>query len=406
MTRNPSETARVHELAYPIDTHLDSVSLSAFAGFDFWKGDWVPTRRQGLVRFLKWISPKGKNKPINEHVSGPDFMAGGYGGACFSAHGILENILPGLWSDPWDRWIEHVDYVQKIIAGSKGKMSIARSPDDVEYLRKNGKRAAILSVEGGHLLGPLGKQTQRERLNRLGQLGDAGAAYVTLNHYCHTDIAMAGYRALNPWRRTKICGLSPFGDQFVKACISNGILVDLTHTNTLGITAVCKICRDAKVPVLASHAASRTLTRDGNPDRSAHLKRGLEDEAIAEIVSTGGCISVILAPYFLKHRKLPDGTIDRDATLAFVVAYYERLASLIKQVSGVADPWQHLSFGSDFDGGISSIPMEMQSGADLPKLTAAMLQAGWPEERIVNVYSGNFLRVWRAAQEVSGPKPA
>ncbi|UDI80846.1 membrane dipeptidase family protein [Xanthomonas citri pv. mangiferaeindicae] len=55
---------------------------------------------------------------------------------------------------------------------------------------------------------------------------------------------------------------------------------------------------------------------------------------------------------------------------------------------------EHLSFGSDFDGGISSLPTGMRSGADLPKLTQAMLDAGWPTQRIVDVYSGNFLRIW------------
>ncbi|AZR22278.1 membrane dipeptidase [Xanthomonas vasicola] len=59
----------------------------------------------------------------------------------------------------------------------------------------------------------------------------------------------------------------------------------------------------------------------------------------------------------------------------------------------VEDPWKHLSFGSDFDGG-SSLPTGMRSGADLPKLTQAMMDAGWPTQRIIDVYGGNVLRAW------------
>ncbi len=36
----------------------------------------------------------------------------------------------------------------------------------------------------------------------------------------------------------------------------------------------------------------------------------------------------------------------------------------------------------------------MRSGADLPKLTQAMMDAGWPTQRIIDVYGGNFLRAW------------
>lgn len=87
-----------------------------------------------------------------------------------------------------------------------------------------------------------------------------------------------------------------------------------------------------------------------------------------------------------------------DADLPFIVSYYERLAALIDDMRVTENPWKHLSFGSDFDGGIPSIPIGMRSGADLPRLTACMLQAGWPAHRIIDVYSENFLRVWSGAK--------
>lgn len=39
----------VHALAYPVDTHLDSLYLSRLGGFDFWKGDWKAHRRSLIL---------------------------------------------------------------------------------------------------------------------------------------------------------------------------------------------------------------------------------------------------------------------------------------------------------------------------------------------------------------------
>lgn len=187
-----------HRTLYPIDTHLDSVSLSLFAGYDFWEGDWKATRNRALLWIIRSLFPKGIHKPLYGHVSGRDFLQGGYGGACFSAHGLLENLVPAFLLNPWNKWNDHIGYVEEIVASSCGILEIARSSKQVEQLQENGIRSAILSVEGAHILGPPGARSQKLRLNRLKVLADAGVAYLTLNHYCNTDISEAGYRPLNP----------------------------------------------------------------------------------------------------------------------------------------------------------------------------------------------------------------
>ncbi|WP_197433823.1 membrane dipeptidase [Agrobacterium vitis] len=385
----------LHTLAYPIDTHLDSLFLSRLAGYDFWKGDWKAHRRSLVVWLIRKTSPRGRNRPLSEHVSGPDFLEGGYGGACFSAHALWENLIPAPFLDPWKNWVAHQRYVEDVVDQSQGRMRLARNAKEVRAAQAVGKRCAILSMEGAHMLGPGGVKSQALRLDRLGEIARAGAAYLTLNHFSHTDISEAGYAPVNPWRKIEGGGLSAFGRQVVERCIDVGLLVDVTHTSTQGILDACEICVRRHVPAFASHGASRTVTRGGEERPSRHLDRALSDEAIRAIVRTGGCISVILAPYFLQNRYLADGKPDMDADIAFVIGYYEAFAQLIASMEIVEDPWKHLSFGSDFDGGISSLPTGMQSGADLPKLTEAMVAAGWPEQRIIDVYSGNFLRVWQ-----------
>ncbi|KPN08214.1 dipeptidase [Xanthomonas arboricola] len=384
----------VHALAYPVDTHLDSLYLSRLGGFDYWKGDWKAQRRSLILWLMSKTSPRGRNQPLMYHVSGPDFLAGGYGAACFSAHALWENLFGAPFLDPWNNWVEHQRYVEEMVVASKGRMRLARSAAELRAVRAEGLCCAILSLEGAHMLGPRGVRSQALRLERLDIAARAGAAYVTLNHFSHTDISQAGYAPLNPWRGIEGAGLSEFGRKVVERCIDAGLLVDLSHTSSQGVLDACAICIRRNVPAFASHAASRSVTRGAETRPSRHLDRGLDDAAIRAIVQTGGCISVILAPYFLQHAYLADGKPNMDADLAFVVGYYEAFARQIAAMGIVEDPWKHLSFGSDFDGGISSLPTGLRSGADLPRLTQAMMDAGWPTQRIVDVYSGNFLRVW------------
>lgn len=387
----------IHKRAYPIDTHLDSLYLSRLSGYDFWRGDWKANKRSSVVWLIRKTAPKGKNKPHSEHVSGPDLIKGGYGGACFAAHALWENLIPSPWLDPWQSWLEHLRYVQQVVRDSNGLLRLVRSPEDVRKAKADGVKCAILAAEGAHILGPQGPKHHTLRLERLSQLADAGAAYLTLNHFSHTDMSQAGYAALNPWRKNERAGLTDFGKRCVERCFDLGLLVDVSHTANQGILDTCTLAQRRNIPVFASHAASRTITNGNETRPSRHLDRTFSDEAIRAIVQTGGCISVILAPYFLKHSYLENGQPDMDVNLAFVVRYYEKLATLIGSMNITEDPWKHLSFGSDFDGGISSIPTGMQSGADLTKLTQSMLEAGWPEQRIIDVYSENFLRVWERA---------
>ncbi|WP_311239988.1 MULTISPECIES: membrane dipeptidase [unclassified Xanthomonas] len=384
----------VHALAYPVDTHLDSLYLSRVGGYDFWKGDWKAHRRSLILWLMNKTSPRGRNQPLMHHVSGPDFLAGGYGGACFSAHALWENLVAVPFFDPWKNWVDHRRYVEAMVEASRGRLRLARSAAELRAIRAEGLCCAILSLEGAHMLGPRGSRSQALRLERLGTAAKEGAAYLTLNHFSHTDISQAGYAALNPWRMIEGAGLSEFGRQVVERCIAVGLLVDLSHTSSQGVIDACEICVQRNVPAMASHAASRSITRGTETRPSHHIERGFDDAAIRAIVQTGGCISVILAPYFLQHAYLADDTPNMDADLAFVIGYYEAFARLIAGMGIVEDPWKHLSFGSDFDGGISSLPIGMRSGADLPRLTQAMLDAGWPIQRIVDVYSGNFVRIW------------
>jgi membrane dipeptidase len=65
----------------------------------------------------------------------------------------------------------------------------------------------------------------------------------------------------------------------------------------------------------------------------------------------------------------------------------------IAKVAGI----DHVGLGSDFDG-IPSSPEGMDSAADLPKITAALMARGYSAEDCRKILGGNFLRFFREVQ--------
>jgi membrane dipeptidase len=57
--------------------------------------------------------------------------------------------------------------------------------------------------------------------------------------------------------------------------------------------------------------------------------------------------------------------------------------------------------GSDFDGVSGATPQGIDSAADLPKITQALLDRGYSADDIHKMLGGNVLRVFREAERVS-----
>ena len=55
----------------------------------------------------------------------------------------------------------------------------------------------------------------------------------------------------------------------------------------------------------------------------------------------------------------------------------------------------HVGFGADFDGA-ESFPLGINSVADYPKITAALVKRGYSSSDITKMLGGNFIRVLKA----------
>jgi membrane dipeptidase len=61
----------------------------------------------------------------------------------------------------------------------------------------------------------------------------------------------------------------------------------------------------------------------------------------------------------------------------------------------------HVGLGSDFDGVSGQLPEGLDSPADLPKITAALMARGYSAEDCRKILGGNLMRVFREVEQVS-----
>ncbi|WP_433985107.1 membrane dipeptidase [Tunturiibacter empetritectus] len=64
----------------------------------------------------------------------------------------------------------------------------------------------------------------------------------------------------------------------------------------------------------------------------------------------------------------------------------------------------HVGIGTDFDG-IPVPPAGIDSAADLPKITAALMARGYSADDMHKLLGGNLLRVFREVQAASDHNP-
>jgi len=79
------------------------------------------------------------------------------------------------------------------------------------------------------------------------------------------------------------------------------------------------------------------------------------------------------------------------------------LKSLIDHIDHIAKVAgaEHVGLGSDFDGVSGATPEGIDSAADLPKITQALLDRGYSQADIHKILGGNLLRVFAEVERVS-----
>ncbi len=195
-----------------------------------------------------------------------------------------------------------------------------------------------------------------------------------------------GLRIIGPaWVGTRFCGgwqepfaLTQEGRELLAAMASLNFLLDLSHMDE---SAALEALDFYEGGVLASHSNAAALLPRSNSNRH------LSDRLIRGIIERDGVVGILPFNAYLRPGwRLGDGRTGIRA--AHVVAQIDYIC----QLAGDA---LHVGFGSDFDGGfgVESVPLGIDSIADLQKLAPLLAERGYTEADIAAIFGENFIRL-------------
>jgi membrane dipeptidase len=295
-----------------------------------------------------------------------------------------------------------IDSVYAWCNRNPGKMMLVKTPAQLQQAIKAHKLAAMLGVEGGHMI--------ENDLNKLDTLFNRGARYMTLTWNNSTDWATSAADETLKGDSLKHKGLTDFGKQLVKRMNDLGMMVDISHN---GEQTFWDVINTTTKPIIASHSSVWNLCKH---------RRNLKDDQIKAIGKNGGVIDLNFYAGFIdstyeakamafvaKHKSAVDslialkiqpdyaaimvGEIYKDEVRAFrphLSVLMDHLDYIVKLI-GV----DHVGLGSDFDG-IEAPPLELDGVENYPLVTKALVERGYSERDIRKILGGNFIRVFKA----------
>lgn len=194
-----------------------------------------------------------------------------------------------------------------------------------------------------------------------------------------------GVRLAGPvWAGTRFCGGTLVQGEFTREGMAlldimagMGYTLDLSHMNE--ISALQALDRYSG-PVAATHANARAILKDAEGERQ------LTDRTIRRLIERDGVMGVV--PF---NRFLHTGWKTSDDRQAVTL---RNLAAHIDHICQIAGDALHVGLGTDFDGGFGwpSVPYEIDTIADMQKLTSVLADYGYNEESIAGILGGNWRR--------------
>jgi len=375
---------QIHDSALVVDTHADTPQRFLDEGFDIGSTD-----------------PKDIG-----HISLDKAQRGNLGAEFFS-----------IWVDPetnQGRFAKHtfdlIDSVYEQAARHPDRMMMAFSPNDIDWAHKQHKLAALMGIEGGHSI--------ENDIHLLRDYYRLGVRYMTLS-WSNTNEWADSSGDIDDPKVQHHNGLTDFGKQVVLEMNRLGMMVDISH---VADKTFWDVIETTKAPVMASHSSARALV---------NAPRNMTDDMLRAVGKNGGVVQVnffngfddedfrkaiaaqakdqaaAIAKYTdqLKAEGKPVNYVDVDRIERDWMAKIPRppLKSLIDHIDHIAKTAgiDHVGLGSDFDGVSGATPQGIDSAADLPTITQALLDRGYSAEDIKKILGGNLMRVFREVEGVS-----
>ncbi len=292
-----------------------------------------------------------------------------------------------------------IDLVEGIANRYSDKFALVKSTEDVQKNFKAGKISLPMGMENG---APVGSD-----LTNVQYFHDRGIRYITLTHGKDNQISDSSTDTTRTWN-----GLSPFGREVVMEMNRVGIMVDISHVADSTFYQVMKL---SKAPCIASHSSCKSF--------APQVHRDMTDDMITKLGQNDGVMLINFYNAFLNDEAFSQieslaallkekGIKDSDPAKKPVVEQFwkdhpspvdvETVVNHIDHAVKLAGI-DHVGFGSDFDGvgGPDNLPRGLKDASQYPNLIYALLKRGYTESDVEKICSGNFLRVWKKAEEVA-----
>ena len=306
--------------------------------------------------------------------------------------------IPGSITGPAavQRALDQIDAVRQEARLHPNELVLARSAEEVRRAFAAHKIAALMGVEGGHMIG--------NDLSVLRVFAALGVRYMTLTHSVNNEWADSSTdkRAHN--------GLTDFGKEVVREMNRQGIIVDISHVSDKTFYDALAI---SQAPLIASHSSCRALC---DPPRN------MSDDMIKALAAKGGVIQINYHVGFVSQKfrdaekahpeiekeieaeakqRCGDNQACQLIELEKVVRQYiadgklprvewteiiNHIDHAVKLVGA-----DHVGLGSDFDGAV--MPFGMDDCTHFPQITEALLKCGYSESDIRKILGENTLRV-------------
>jgi membrane dipeptidase len=359
------EARRIQDSALVIDTHADTPGRFTDENFnpsnDAGKGHWdlskVKQANLGAEFFSIWVDPK---KYQGKYVQ---------------------------------RALDMIDSVYETTREHPDRMMMAYSVADIERAHREHKLASLMGLEGGHSID--------NDVRILRDYYRLGIRYMTLS-WANTNEWADSSGDIDKSDVQHHNGLTDFGKQVVLEMNRLGMLVDVSH---VADKTFWDTLATSKAPVIASHSSSRSVTNHA---------RNMTDEMLKAMAKNGGVVQVNFNCGFIDQNYLDaynkwnqqrmaqgkaDSTYSTEVTPNIPRPPFKSLVDHFDHIAKVAGV-DHVGIGSDFDG-VDCLPMGIDSVADLPKITQALLDRGYSPADLKKILGGNLLRVFADAERVS-----
>jgi membrane dipeptidase len=379
-----SEAMAIHNRLLTLDTHLDTPAF-----FDSPRGYDITERHD--------VERDGTN------VDYPRMVEGGLDGGFWVIYMGQGPLTPQGYASIRDTALIRAMSIHKMVAAHPDKFELALTAADAARINAAGKKIVYISIENSYELG-----TDITLMDTFYKLGVRMIGPVHNGNNQLADSTNPGASPPVSWG-----GLSPMGRDFVKRANELGMVIDGSHSSDVAIDQMIDL---SATPIILSHHGADALNEH---------PRNLPDSILRKLAAKGGVIHMNALGSFIKPLpQTPERTAALTAlrqkwgqTNTLVGDRYEQYLDELNELdrkfpenrATFEDYMQqvlytirllgvdHVGFGADWDGG---------GGLDgfrditaLPKVTARLLAEGYSEAEIEKMWSGNVLRLLKAAED-------